>query len=172
MLLSPQSFRTKVSGLFYPPSSSGVGTLPTRPDKPWPRRTASVRRHRRTIGTREARRDSRPSLQAAAARSDNRTYVLSNRVGRSMTVVGSSPVPVTAQPHSQDHRVTSVEGKLGRYFPPSRRPATAHGNDRRTPRHALPGGTAGPADRHPPPPPSGSPRRVTSGSPRRVIRTI
>src|SRR6516165_3708292 len=42
MLLSPQSFRTKVSGSFYPPSSSGVGTLPTRPDKPLPRRTASV----------------------------------------------------------------------------------------------------------------------------------
>ena len=46
MLLSPQSFRTKVSGSFYPPSSSGVRTLPTRPDKPLPRRTASVRRHR------------------------------------------------------------------------------------------------------------------------------
>ena len=44
MLLSPQSFRTKVSGSFYPPSSSGVGTLPTTPDKPLPRRTASVRR--------------------------------------------------------------------------------------------------------------------------------
>src|SRR5215471_16588302 len=39
MLLSPQSFRTKVSGSFYPPSSSGVGTLPTRPDTPSPRRT-------------------------------------------------------------------------------------------------------------------------------------
>src|SRR6516225_3326342 len=42
MLLSPQSFRTKVSGSFDPPSSSGVGTLPTRPDKPWPRRTHSA----------------------------------------------------------------------------------------------------------------------------------
>ena len=49
MLLSPQSFRTKVSGSFYPPSSSGVRTLPTRPDKPLPRRTASVRRHRRKL---------------------------------------------------------------------------------------------------------------------------
>ena len=45
MLLSPQSFRTKVSGSFYPPSFSGVRTLLTRPDKPLPRRTASVRRH-------------------------------------------------------------------------------------------------------------------------------
>ena len=44
MLLSPRSFRMKVNGSFYPPSSSGVGTFPTRPDKPWPRRTASVRR--------------------------------------------------------------------------------------------------------------------------------
>ena len=49
MLLSPQSFRTKVSGSFYPPSSSGVETLPTRPDKPLPRRTASVRRHRSSL---------------------------------------------------------------------------------------------------------------------------
>ena len=49
MLLSPQSFRTKVSGSFYPPSSSGVRTLPTRPDKPLPRRTAPVRRHRRAF---------------------------------------------------------------------------------------------------------------------------
>src|SRR5215510_13972400 len=39
MLLSPRSFRRKVNGSFYPPSSSGVGTLPTRPDKPSPRRT-------------------------------------------------------------------------------------------------------------------------------------
>src|SRR3954464_8230053 len=39
MLLSPRSFRTKVNGSFYPPSSSGVGTPPTRPDKPSPRRT-------------------------------------------------------------------------------------------------------------------------------------
>jgi hypothetical protein len=39
MLLSPRSFRRKVNGSFYPPSSSGVGTLPTRPDKPLPRRT-------------------------------------------------------------------------------------------------------------------------------------
>src|SRR5262249_13602506 len=39
MLLSPRSFRMKVNGSFYPPSSSGVGTLPTRPDKPLPRRT-------------------------------------------------------------------------------------------------------------------------------------
>src|SRR5215470_8860472 len=39
MLLSPRSFRMKVNGSFYPPSSSGVGTLPTRPDKPSPRRT-------------------------------------------------------------------------------------------------------------------------------------
>src|SRR5215467_8802437 len=39
MLLSPHSFRMKVNGSFYPPSSSGVGTFPTRPDKPLPRRT-------------------------------------------------------------------------------------------------------------------------------------
>src|SRR5690348_10034921 len=39
MLLSPRSFRMKVNGSFYPPSSSGVGTFPTRPDKPSPRRT-------------------------------------------------------------------------------------------------------------------------------------
>src|SRR5262245_6791253 len=39
MLLSPRSFWMKVNGSFYPPSSSGVGTLPTRPDKPSPRRT-------------------------------------------------------------------------------------------------------------------------------------
>src|SRR5262249_47921743 len=39
MLWSPRSFRMKVNGSFYPPSSSGVGTLPTRPDKPSPRRT-------------------------------------------------------------------------------------------------------------------------------------
>jgi hypothetical protein len=41
MLLSPRSFRSKVSGSFYPPSSSGVGALPTRPHKPLPRRTPS-----------------------------------------------------------------------------------------------------------------------------------
>src|SRR5580704_6125895 len=39
MLLPPRSFRMKVNGSFYPPSSSGVGTLPTRLDKPFPRRT-------------------------------------------------------------------------------------------------------------------------------------
>src|SRR5262245_7540421 len=39
MLLSPRSFRMKVNGSFYPPSSSGVGTLPTRPGKPSPQRT-------------------------------------------------------------------------------------------------------------------------------------
>src|SRR5262245_56527562 len=39
MLLSPRFFRSKVNGSFYPPSSSGVGTFPTRPDKPSPRRT-------------------------------------------------------------------------------------------------------------------------------------
>src|SRR4051794_1547686 len=35
----PSFFRMKVNGSFYPPSSSGVGTSPTRPDNPSPRRT-------------------------------------------------------------------------------------------------------------------------------------
>src|SRR6516165_9165544 len=52
MLLSPQSFRSKVSGSFDPPSSSGVGALPTRPDKPLPRRThSSITPKRATLRT-------------------------------------------------------------------------------------------------------------------------
>ncbi len=43
MLLSSRSFRMKVNGSFYPPSSRRVGTLPTRPDKPSPRRTLRSR---------------------------------------------------------------------------------------------------------------------------------
>ena len=70
MLLSPQSFRTKVSGSFYPPSSSGVGTLPTRPDKPLPRRTASVRRHRRAQGRSPMLRSIRPKRATASLRND------------------------------------------------------------------------------------------------------
>src|SRR5262245_45959350 len=50
MLLSPRSFRMKVNGSFYPPSSSGVGTLPTRPDKPSPRRTLRSIRPKRVRG--------------------------------------------------------------------------------------------------------------------------
>ena len=60
---------------------------------------ASVRRHRRTIGTREARRDSRPSLQAAAARSDN-AHLCSVRGGGvawPVTVREPSTGTVTAQ---------------------------------------------------------------------------
>src|SRR6516165_9226471 len=73
MLLSPQSFRTKVSGSFYPPSSSGVRTLPTRPDKPLPRRTASVRRHRsRLVRGGFGRSDRSVERSPCALRSDRR----------------------------------------------------------------------------------------------------
>ena len=80
MLLSPQSFRTKVSGSFYPPSSSGVRTLPTRPDKPLPRRTASVRRHRSTFGR---KRRTRPP--ATKDRTPARTECTAVMTGRYRT---------------------------------------------------------------------------------------
>ena len=51
------------------------------------------RSDRRAFGTRKGRRHSRPSLRAAAATSDNRTYVMSRWFVRLVPVMGPSSVP-------------------------------------------------------------------------------
>jgi hypothetical protein len=95
-------------------------------------RGAPVRRHRSALGTRGARRDSRPSLRDAAARSDNRTYVLLSWFVRPVPIIGPSTVPLTVEavvPHSGklntlSQRAGDVGGKGGRCLLRSRRPRT------------------------------------------------
>jgi len=68
MLLSPRSFRRKVNGSFDPPSSSGVGTLPTGPDKPWPRRTLRSAIHEEaSVKTRARRSRDFPDIHSASS---------------------------------------------------------------------------------------------------------